>query len=690
MLKLIRNIGICAHIDAGKTTLTERIIYYSGQKHKIGEVHDGEATMDWMDQEQERGITINSASTTFFWNVNNFGNFKINLIDTPGHVDFTAEVERSMRVLDGVCLVLCSVGRVQPQTETVWKQIRRYNVPCVIFVNKLDRIGANFNKTCLDIKKKLGIPYIKLQKPIIKNSEFIGIYDILEEKKVFYKGENGQKIVFKKLNKKQKKEIIKKKNNIIEKLIEKNDYLIEKYLSGDLSNNDIYNLIREKTISGNLVPVLCGSAFKNKGVQNLLDCVVKFLPSPKEKKNVFYSLDSKSKGYINVKKKTFCSLVFKIINDQYCGKIFFSRIYSGEVRPGDYVYNVNNKTRERIGRILEYKASKKEDKKTACSGDIIAFTGFKKTNTGDTICSEDDKILLEKIKFPDPVISFSIFPKESSKFDRLLSAVKKNSVEDPTILLSTDRENGNLIISGMGELHIDVFLERIRREYDIELYKKNPKVSYRETISKACKSSEGKYIRQSGGRGQYGHVLLRVFPRKTGKGVKFVNSIRSGSIPKEYIKPIKKSIFSCCEKGVLTNSKIVDIKIELFFGSYHEVDSSENAFKIAASIAFKKAILEASPIILEPIMKTSIFVPEEYLGSVISDLSSRRGLIILTEKRDIFYFIKANVPMSNMFDYATRLRSLTKGRGNYTMSFGFYKKLNKELQEKIVSENVKH
>ncbi|UOQ33041.1 Translation elongation factor G [Candidatus Vidania fulgoroideae] len=685
-INLVRNIGICAHIDAGKTTLTERILYYSGQKHKIGEVHDGEATMDWMDQEQERGITINSASTTISWKLNDI-EYKINLIDTPGHVDFTAEVERSMRVLDGVCLVLCSVGGVQPQTETVWKQIRRYNIPCIVFINKLDRLGSDFKKSCSDIKKKLGMNYIKLQRPIFKKSNFVGVIDIIEKKKIFYKGKNGQKIVIKDINKKDEIEKIeRKKNKIIEFLIGDNDELIDRYLSGNLLNEDIYYLIRKEVISGKLVPVTCGSAFKNKGIQNLLDCVIKFLPSPKEKKNKFFNVENKFKGYIDVEKSPFSSLVFKIINDPYCGKIYFTRIYSGKINVGDHIYNVNNKYKEKVGRILEYKANKKEDKTSASSGDIVAFTGFKRTNTGNTLCLEENLVLLEEIVFPEPVISFSVFPKEKNDYDKLFNAIKKNSIEDPTIILSIEKNSGNIIVSGMGELHIDVFLERVRREYKIDLYKKNPKVSYRETISGVCNSSEGKYIRQSGGRGQYGHVFLRVFPRKPGKGIKFVNSIKSGSIPKEYIRPIKKSVLNCCKKGILIGAKIVDIKIDLFFGSFHEVDSSENAFKIAASIAFKKAILNAIPTILEPIMKVTIFSPEKHVGNIISDVSSRRGLIILTEKEDISYKIVANIPMSNMFDYATRLRSLTKGRGSYSMTFDFYKKMNTELQKKIIFE----
>ncbi|MGX7583024.1 elongation factor G [Candidatus Vidania fulgoroideorum] len=685
MLNFIRNIGICAHIDAGKTTLTERILFYTGQKHKIGEVHDGEATMDWMDQEKERGITINSASTSFFWNFNN-SSFKINLIDTPGHVDFTAEVERSMRVLDGVCLVLCAVGGIQPQTEAIWRQIRNYNVPCIIFINKLDRLGANFDEVCLDVKKKLGIKYLKLQEPIFKKNKFVGINDIFEEKSFFFKGKNGQKVISKNISDKKKTNIKKIKSDIIEELIENNELLIEKYLSDSLSNKEIYSIIRKKTISGDLVPIICGSAFKNKGVQNLLDCVINFLPSPREKKNVYFDLKNNLMGNIDVGSSFFCSLVFKVVNDPYCGKIYFSRIYSGKVNVGDYVYNVSNKLREKVGRILEYRANKKEDKKEASSGDIVAFTGFKKTNTGDTICSEENKVLLEKISFPDPVISFSIFPNESGDYEKLLSAIKKNSIEDPTIIFRIDSNNGNIVISGMGELHIDVFLERIRREYKIGLYKKNPKVSYKETISKPCMSAEGKYIRQSGGRGQYGHVFLRVFPRKIGKGIKFVNSIKGGAIPKEYIKPIKKSILNCCKKGVLIGSTIVDIKVELFFGSFHEVDSNENAFKIAASIAFKKAILESDPVILEPIMKVTINSPEIYLGNVINSISSRRGVIITTEKKDTEYQIVSNIPMSNMFDYTTILRSLTKGRGFYIMMFDFYKKINKEIQKKIVND----
>ncbi|MGX7458708.1 elongation factor G [Candidatus Vidania fulgoroideorum] len=686
-IKFLRNIGICAHIDAGKTTLTERILFYTGRNYKLGEVHDGNATMDWMDQEQERGITISSASTSVYWFLKETSKqYKINIIDTPGHVDFTAEVERSMRVLDGVCLVLCSVGGIQPQTETVWKQINRYSVPRICFVNKMDRPGADFNKVCVGIKDKLyGNPVI-LNFPMFKDGVFIGVYDVLTLKSFVFKGRYGENVVISDIPKKEYNSIFNYRNELIEGLLGDDDTLISKYLNGSLEISDIISLLRRQTILCKITPVVCGSAFKNKGVQCLLDYISYLLPSPIEK-DVYYlgSNSDSQKVLLNKDEVRFSSIVFKVLNDPYSGRISFSRIYSGEVRPGDIVLNSNKRKREKVSRIISYNVTKKSDIDVAMSGDIVAFVGLKTTSTGDTLCDGDFNITFENIKFPEPVISFSVFSDNASNYERMLTALKKNSIEDPTISIHSNSDTGDLIISGMGELHIDVFLERVRRETGIQIFKRNPKVSYKETISTSCFNSIGKYIRQSGGRGQYGHVEINLFPRKIGRGFKFVNSIKNGVIPKEYIKSIEKSIVNCCKCGFLYGSPIVDIKVELVFGSYHEVDSNENAFKIAAAIAFKDAFYKAKPILLEPIMLVSIECPEESLGSIISDVSTRRGEIISTDKIQNLYTINANIPMYNMFDYTTCIRSKTKGRSSYSMSLNFYRRVPDSIYSKLTS-----
>ncbi|QSW37987.1 elongation factor G [Candidatus Vidania fulgoroideae] len=684
--RLIRNIGICAHIDAGKTTLTERILYYTGSNYKLGEVHDGNATMDWMDQEKERGITINSASTSVYWFLKESKEkYRINIIDTPGHVDFTAEVERSMRVLDGVCLVLCSVGGIQPQTETVWRQINRYKVPRICFVNKMDRVGSDFNKVCYELKDKLGGNPVILNIPVLKKGIFIGVYDILKLKYFSFKGKYGEKVLTSDIPVGDYEYVYKKRVNLVENLIKNNDILIDKYLEDKLSFSDIISLIRKKTISCDIVPVVCGSAFKNKGVQCLLDYILHLLPSPTEKKIYYLKGNNSSKILLDKKENRFSSIVFKVINDPYSGRISFTRIYSGKVKSGDIILNSSKCKKEKISRIISYNVNKKTDVNTASIGDIVAFVGLKTTCTGDTLCNNDLNIVFESIKFPEPVISFSVFSDKSSDYERMLNALKKNAIEDPTISVGSNSDTGDLIVSGMGELHIDVFLERVRRETGICISKRDPKVSYRETISNSYLNSTGKYIRQSGGRGQYGHVEINIYPRKIGKGFKFVNLIRSGVIPREYIKPIEKSIKNCCKYGYIYGSPIVDIKVELIFGSYHEVDSNENAFKIAASIAFRNAFYKAKPILLEPIMLVSIDCPEEFLGNIISDISTRRGEIISTKKLLGSYTIKANIPMYNMFDYTTCIRSKTKGRSTYTMSFGFYKRVPDILFNKLVT-----
>ncbi|MGX7585848.1 elongation factor G [Candidatus Vidania fulgoroideorum] len=682
-----RNIGICAHIDAGKTTLTERILFYTGRNHSIGEVHDGKATMDWMDQEQERGITINSASTTVHWKhtISNI-NCKINLIDTPGHVDFTAEVERTMRVLDGICLVLCSVGGVQSQTESIWRQVRKYLVPSVCFVNKMDRKGANFERTCNELKDKLKIDSLILQYPIFKKGEFCGIYDLIFMKEFYFHGKNGEVVSTKDIEK-ENHDLYKKRNCLIENLIKDDENLIELYLKDELKTELVIKLIRKKTITCEITPVLCGSAFKNKGVQTLLNYVIDLFPSPLEKEVKCYCLETKKTKNIRATENKFSAVVFKVINDPYSGRISFSRIYSGRISCGDFVLNSNTNKKERIGRIIFYNVNKKIESKSANCGDIVAFVGLKTTQTGHTLCSCDFGIVFEEITFPEPVISYSVYTNSDSNYEKMLNSLSKLSIEDPTILVKTNKETGDLVISGMGELHIDVFLERIKREFGIPVFKRNPKVSFKETVSSSSINNEGKYIRQSGGRGQYGHVVISIFPRKIGKGFKFVNSIKSGAIPNEYIDPIKKSIQNCCLTGFLIGSPIVDIKVELTFGSFHEVDSNENAFKIAASLAFKKAFLNAKPIILEPIMLVSVECPKEYLGSIISDISSRRGEIISNEVSDFLNILKANIPMLNMFNYTTSIRSKTKGRATYSMSFGFYRKVPSLISEGLIKND---
>ncbi|MGX7577240.1 elongation factor G [Candidatus Vidania fulgoroideorum] len=674
-MKKLRNIGVCAHIDAGKTTLTERILYYTGKNHKIGEVHDGEATMDWMDQEKERGITINSAATFVYWRgiFDKLKVCKINIIDTPGHVDFTAEVERSMRVLDGACIVFCAVAGVQAQSETVWNQMNRYNIPRIIFINKMDRLGANYNKVCNKIKKKFKIKIIKITYPIFKNEKFVGVIDVLKLKSYFFdENTQGSKITEKNLNKKLKNKFFIKRNKIIETVIEPYNCYIEKYLENKINKKDILRILKKRIKKLEIFPILCGSAYKNKGVQNLLDYIVKLLPSPFKKK-VFYINSKRKKKPIS--NKYFSAFVFKTINDSFSGKLSYVRVYSGILTVGDTVFNSSDKSKNKISRILQVHSNYRQDINKIELGDIAALVGLKNTKTGDTLYREKF-VSFEKICFPNPVISFSISPLDDSLQEKMIYSLKKLSIEDQTIHLSTDPESGKVLISGMGELHIDVFLERLKREYNIKVNKSNPKVSYKETITKSSKLIEGKYIRQSGGRGQYGHVVINIYPRKIDSGIKFVNLIKGGIIPKDYFKTIEKSIFDSLKRGVLLGYPVVDIKIELVNGSFHEVDSSENAFSIAASIALKTALKASDPTLLEPIMKVEILSPSKYVGSIIADISAKEGEIFYNKNKNNFSTIKCYVSMKKMFEYSTYLRSCTKGRGGYTMEFAFYKKIN--------------
>ncbi|MGX7576841.1 elongation factor G [Candidatus Vidania fulgoroideorum] len=660
----LRNIGICAHIDAGKTTLTERILFYTGKKHKIGEVHDGEATMDFLDQEQERGITINSAATHVFWDGidKKKGKHKINIIDTPGHVDFTAEVERSMRVLDGACVVFCSVAGVQAQSETVWGQINKYKIPRIVFINKMDRNGSNYNKVCKQIEKKFLIKVLKIHYPIYKNGNFFGIIDVLKEKKyIFDEKSKGKKILTKNLDENIILKIKKKKKKIIEYIVNDSDYFLNKYLNNSLNLKDIIKIIRKKTLEMKVTPAFCGSAFKNKGVQNVLDGILDFLPSPLDKK--YYYLKKKKKKILKI--KSFSAFVFKISNDSY-GKLIYIRIYSGSLKVGDSINSSSGKN-YKINRIIQINANIKTDVKEVFFGDIAVLIGLKNIKTGDTLYKKK-YITFEEIKFPEPVISYSIKPLNYN-YEKFIKILKNKSLEDPTISININKE---IVISGMGELHVEVFIEKIKREFGIIVKKSEPMVSYKETISKVSKNIEGKYIRQSGGRGQYGHVVINIYPRKIGKGFKFVNLIKGGVIPKEFIKPIKKSIEGNLIKGAFGNP-ITDIKVELVFGSFHEVDSNENAFKIAASIAFKNAIENSNPVILEPIMKVEINTPTENLGDIIGNISSKKGIIKICKKMDNFSIIKCFIPMSEMFSYSTILRSLTKGRASFVMEFSHYK-----------------
>ncbi|WDR79428.1 elongation factor G [Candidatus Vidania fulgoroideae] len=682
--KNCRNIGICAHIDAGKTTTTERILYYSGKNYKLGEVHEGKATMDWMSQEKERGITISSACTTINWKYKDVSN-KINIIDTPGHVDFTLEVERSMRVLDGICMLFCSVGGVQPQSETIWRQINKYSVPRIFFINKMDRIGANFNYVLKQINKTLNGNAIKIQLPIYKKEIFKGVIDLINMKEIYFCGINGEQIIIKNINKKRVKIANKERKNMIETLVtESSDYFLNKYLENKITKKDINNIIKNKTIACKISPVLCGSAFKNKGIQCLLDAVIKYLPYPNKKNKKIKCFYNKKKKYINLsKEEKFSSLVFKIINDQFLGQLLFLRIYSGNIKIGSLIKNSRNKNKFKIGRILQIHADKKKDIEKAKAGDIIALTGIKDVITGDTfITSTEKNFYLEKIYFPEPVISVSISPVNKSEQERLMLVIKKLTQEDPSIKIKLDEENGDIIISGMGELHIEVFIDRISRENKINIKSSKPRVAYRETIENKCKK-EGKYIRQSGGRGQYGHVILKIKPLKRGEGIKFIDKIKCGVIPKEYIPSIKKSIYETCNRGTLFGYPIIDIEVSLLDGSFHEVDSSENAFKIASSIALKEAIKGSNPYVLEPIMEVVIETPEKYVGNIIGNISSKRGIIISNKNLLNYCIIKSYIPLNEMFDFSTPLRSLSQGRASYSMKFYIYKKFPNIYYEKI-------
>lgn len=679
-LEKTRNIGIMAHIDAGKTTTTERILFYTGKTHKLGETHEGAATMDWMEQEQERGITITSAATTAQWK-----DTRINIIDTPGHVDFTVEVERSLRVLDGAVTVLCAKGGVEPQSETVWRQAEKYRVPRMIFVNKMDIIGADFLRVVNMVKDRLKANAVPIQLPIGSEDKFVGMIDLVEMNAEIYKDDLGKDIEITEIPAELLAEAEKYRHALVEAVAEADEELLMKYLEGEeLSKAEIKESIRKMTVAGTMIPVLCGSAYKNKGVQPLLDAVVDYMPSPLDIppiKGVLPKSDKEAER-IASDNEPFSALAFKIMTDPFVGKLAFFRVYSGSLDSGSYVYNSTKEKKERIGRILQMHANHRSEIDTVYSGDIAAAVGLKNTTTGDTLCDEKHPIILESMEFPDPVIEIAIEPKTKAGQDKMGIALMKLSEEDPTFRTYTNPETGQTIIAGMGELHLEIIVDRLLREFKVEANVGKPQVSYKETLS-APADVDYKYAKQSGGRGQYGHVKIRVTPREPGAGYEFNSTVFGGAIPKEYIPKIDEGIREAMLSGPLAGYQVVDVGVELYDGSYHEVDSSEMAFKIAASMAFREAAKKAKPVLLEPIFKVEITAPEEYMGDVIGDISSRRGRIEGTDIRLGAVNVKGYVPLSEMFGYATDLRSRTQGRGVYVMQFDHFEKLPENLLDKV-------
>jgi elongation factor G len=682
-LEKTRNIGIMAHIDAGKTTTTERILYYTGINYKIGEVHEGTATMDWMEQEQERGITITSAATTCFWN-----NHRINIIDTPGHVDFTAEVERSLRVLDGAVAVFCAVGGVEPQSETVWRQADKYRVPRIAFVNKMDRPGADY-KRCMDMmRSRLHANPVAIQLPLGAEDAFRGVIDLIENKAIVYLDETlGAEYKVEDVPAEYIETVHEYRERIIEAASESDEKVFEKFVHGEpISNDELKAAIRKGTIAIKLTPVLCGSSFKNKGVQPLLDAVVSYLPSPVDIPPIQgWTPDRSGVEVRNARdKEPFSALVFKIMTDSFVGQLAFFRVYSGSLNSGSYVFNSTKQTRERIGRLLKMHANKREEIKDVFAGDIAAAVGLRNVTTGDTICDENKQILLEAMDFPEPVISVAIEPKTKADQEKMGVALNKLAQEDPTFRIHTDPDTAQTIISGMGELHLEIIVDRMMREFNVGANVGKPQVAYKETIRHKA-AAEGKYIRQTGGRGQYGHVRLTVEPSGVGTGFVFENDIIGGVIPREYIKPVEQGIKEAMQSGVLAGYEVKDVKVSLYDGSYHEVDSSEIAFKIAGSMAFKDACRKAGPALLEPMMKVEVVLPEEHMGDVIGDLNARRGRIEGMEARPGTQIIKSLVPLSSMFGYATDLRSRTQGRATYTMHFAHYEEVPKQIADEIIA-----
>ena len=687
-----RNIGISAHIDAGKTTTTERILFYTGVSHKIGEVHDGAATMDWMEQERERGITITSAATTCFWKGmdSSYPEHRINIIDTPGHVDFTIEVERSMRVLDGACMVYCAVGGVQPQSETVWRQANKYRVPRLAFVNKMDRTGANFYKVHDQMRARLKANPIPLQIPIGAEEGFQGVIDLIRMKAIFWdESSQGMKFDLRDIPAELQEEADTWRERMVEAAAEGSEDLMNKYLEGAALTLDEIKLgLRTRTIANEIVPMLCGSAFKNKGVQAMLDAVLDFLPAPTDIPPVKGQLENGSETQREATdKESFSALAFKIMTDPFVGQLTFFRVYSGMVNSGDTIYNSIKGKKDRLGRILLMHANQREEIKEVHAGDIAAAVGLKDATTGDTLCDPDKIIILERMIFPEPVISQAVEPRTKVDQEKMGIALNRLAQEDPSFRVRTDEESGQTIIAGMGELHLEIIVDRMKREFGVEASVGKPQVAYRETIRKLVENAEGKFIKQSGGRGQYGHVVLKVEPQEAGKGFLFVDAIKGGVVPREYIPAVEKGVVETLPAGVLAGYPVVDVKVTLHFGSYHDVDSNENAFKMAASMAFKDGMRAASPVLLEPMMSVEVETPEDYAGTVMGDLSSRRGMVQGME--DIAggggKVIKAEVPLSEMFGYSTSLRSATQGRATYTMEFKHYSEAPKNVAEAIIS-----
>ncbi|ABI58828.1 elongation factor G [Nitrosomonas eutropha] len=689
-LERYRNIGIMAHIDAGKTTTSERILFYTGVSHKLGEVHDGAATMDWMEQEQERGITITSAATTCFWKgmAGNYPEHRINVIDTPGHVDFTIEVERSLRVLDGACTVFCSVGGVQPQTETVWRQANKYGVPRLAFVNKMDRSGANFMRVREQMISRLKANPVPIQLPIGAEDKFAGIIDLVKMKAVYWDdASQGTKFEEREIPASQQADAATWREKMIESAAEASEELMNKYLeAGDLAVEDIKQGLRARTINNEIVPMLCGTAFKNKGVQAMLDAVLDYLPSPLDVpaiKGVDENGLEDERG--PSEDSPFAALAFKIATDPYVGQLIFFRVYSGTVKSGDTVFNPVKGKRERIGRLLQMHANQREEIKEVGTGDIAAAVGLKEVTTGDTLCDPNHVITLERMDFPEPVIHVAVEPKTKIDQEKMGIALNRLAQEDPSFRVRTDEESGQTIISGMGELHLEIIVDRMKREFGVEANVGAPQVAYREAIRKQVEI-EGKFVKQSGGRGQYGHVWLRMEPNEAGKGFEFVDEIKGGAVPREYIPAVEKGLRDSLSNGVLAGYPVVDVKIALFDGSYHDVDSNENAFKMAASIAFKDGMKKASPVLLEPMMAVEVETPSEFMGNVVGDLSSRRGIIQGMEDIPGFKVIRSEVPLAEMFGYSTILRSATQGRATYSMEFKHYSEAPKNVAEAIISK----
>ncbi|MUU88549.1 elongation factor G [Helicobacter pylori] len=683
-LNRIRNIGIAAHIDAGKTTTSERILFYTGVSHKIGEVHDGAATMDWMEQEKERGITITSAATTCFWK-----DHQINLIDTPGHVDFTIEVERSMRVLDGAVSVFCSVGGVQPQSETVWRQANKYGVPRIVFVNKMDRIGANFYNVENQIKLRLKANPVPINIPIGAEDTFIGVIDLVQMKAIVWNNETmGAKYDVEEIPSDLLEKAKQYREKLVEAVAEQDEALMEKYLGGEeLSVEEIKKGIKTGCLNMSLVPMLCGSSFKNKGVQTLLDAVIDYLPAPTEVVDI-KGIDPKTEEEVFVKSSDdgeFAGLAFKIMTDPFVGQLTFVRVYRGKLESGSYVYNSTKDKKERVGRLLKMHSNKREDIKEVYAGEICAFVGLKDTLTGDTLCDEKNAVVLERMEFPEPVIHIAVEPKTKADQEKMGVALGKLAEEDPSFRVMTQEETGQTLIGGMGELHLEIIVDRLKREFKVEAEIGQPQVAFRETICSSV-SKEHKYAKQSGGRGQYGHVFIKLEPKEPGSGYEFVNEISGGVIPKEYIPAVDKGIQEAMQNGVLAGYPVVDFKVTLYDGSYHDVDSSEMAFKIAGSMAFKEASRAANPVLLEPMMKVEVEVPEEYMGDVIGDLNRRRGQINSMDDRLGLKIVNAFVPLVEMFGYSTDLRSATQGRGTYSMEFDHYGEVPSNIAKEIVEK----